>query len=302
MGQAKCLQRQHFAARMTLGRGGMQGNRSGLLDLAGGVMHFAQQCLPGVAMVAVLLARRGLAALLLAVDQDLGLVGMPGLTPGPGLMAFQVFALALQFTGLALLLLLQSGKLLLGLRHLAGFLCCIEAVVAAIGLQPQAGQFDNARHVRQQAAVVTDYQQTSAPGLDHAQQLGTGVAVQVIARFVEYQVVGTAEPCACQRHAHGLAAAQAACGLAPVKVTQAVALQVHLQLLADIPALANGVEILGVDAALLDALQRRNHRPHLGQVGKRGAALDYLLVQQMDRPPAPALAAARCTLAGKNLP
>ncbi|MNU00985.1 hypothetical protein D3C72_2442430 [compost metagenome] len=54
-------------------------------------------------------------------------------------MALQVFALALQFTGLALLLLLQPGKLLLGLRRLVGFLRTIEAVVATVGLQAQAG-------------------------------------------------------------------------------------------------------------------------------------------------------------------
>ncbi|MNC45649.1 hypothetical protein D3C75_946280 [compost metagenome] len=54
-------------------------------------------------------------------------------------MTFQGFALALQFAGLALLLLFQPGKLLLGQRRLAGFLGRIEAVVAAIGLQAQAG-------------------------------------------------------------------------------------------------------------------------------------------------------------------
>ncbi|MCY1450566.1 hypothetical protein D9M71_673840 [compost metagenome] len=90
-------------------------------------------------MVAALLASSGLAALLLAVDQDFGLVGVLGLAPGPGLMALQVFALALQFTGLALLLLLQPGKLLLRLRRLVGFLRTIEAVVATVGLQAQAG-------------------------------------------------------------------------------------------------------------------------------------------------------------------
>ncbi|MNE14933.1 hypothetical protein D3C80_1078290 [compost metagenome] len=149
---------------------------------------------------------------------------------------------------------------------------------------------------------MANHQQATVPGFDHAQQLGTGVAVQVIAWLIEDQVIGIAEPRANQCHAHGLATAQGPCGLAPVELTQPVALKLQLQLLADIPALANGVEILGVDAALLDALQRRNHRPHLGQVGQRGAARDDLLVQQMDRPEAPTMAAARFTPAGKNLP
>ncbi len=120
-------------------------------------------------MVAALFARSGLTALLLAVDQDLGLVGVPGIASGAGLMTFQVFALTLQFARLALLLLFQPGKLLLGLRCLAGFLGRIEGVVAAIGPQAQAAQFDDARHVREQAAIMADHQQTPVPGFDHAQ-------------------------------------------------------------------------------------------------------------------------------------
>lgn len=103
-------------------------------------------------------------------------------------------------------------------------------------------------------------------------------------------------------HAHGLAAAQATGGLAPVQVPQAVALQVYLQLFADIPALAYGVKILGLDAALLDTRQRCDQRAGLGQVGNRGALPDYLLVQQVNTAKASTMAAARFALAGQNLP
>ncbi len=88
----------------------------------------------------------------------------------------------------------------------------------------------------------------------------------------------------------------------PVELAQAVALQVPLQLLANIPTFADGVEVTGCDTALLDALQRSEHRAHLGQVGDRGAVLDHLLVQKMDAPKAPTLAAAWFALAGKYLP
>ncbi|MNF10698.1 hypothetical protein D3C80_2117220 [compost metagenome] len=53
---------------------------------------------------------------------------------------------------------------------------------------------------------------------------------------------------------------------------------------------------------MLDALQRLDQRAHLGQVGNRGAVFDHLLVQKVDAPKAPALAAARFALAGKYLP
>ena len=73
----------------------MQDDGAALFNLAGCITDLALQGLQGIPMVASLFASRGLAALMLAIQQNFRLVCMLGLPPCTRLVALKVFALAL---------------------------------------------------------------------------------------------------------------------------------------------------------------------------------------------------------------
>ncbi len=93
MRQAQGLQQYHLPLDIGLKRWRVHGNFAGSFDRLRSVPHPVDQLLPGRPMASALLAKRRLAALLLVIEQDLGLVHALGLAPRPGLGFVQCLAL-----------------------------------------------------------------------------------------------------------------------------------------------------------------------------------------------------------------
>ncbi|MNH25015.1 hypothetical protein D3C79_849800 [compost metagenome] len=101
-GQLQVREHHHLAANRLLWRGRMDHDRAASFNLLCSVAHLCVQGLARRLMVTLLLAGGALAALLLAVEEDLRLVGRARRLAGPRLLALQALALLLQFAGLAL--------------------------------------------------------------------------------------------------------------------------------------------------------------------------------------------------------
>ncbi|MNE21518.1 hypothetical protein D3C80_1146850 [compost metagenome] len=117
---------------------------------------------------------------------------------------------------------------------------------------------------------MADHQQALVPALEQGHQCLAAGGVQMVAGFVEDQVIGITDKGPEQRHAHGLAAAQNSCAVLPAQLRQTMLIKLRLQAFADVPALADGIEVGGLAAAGLDAQQGIDHLAHLGQICHRG--------------------------------
>lgn len=123
----------------------------------------------------------------------------------------------------------------------------------------------------------------------------------MIAGLVQNQIVRVRQHGGEQGDAHRLAAAETARRRGGIEMAQAIAFQFMPQALADIPTLANGVEVFRRTAARLDAQQRLQRVLHAGQAGHRGIRWrGYLLGKVMHAAGAQATSAGRLQPSGKQ--
>ncbi|MNU77372.1 hypothetical protein D3C71_669480 [compost metagenome] len=233
----------------------------------------ADLCRAGLQAITLDLLRApvaGFGALLLPTEQDRCLVGLARLAVAaclPLLLALVLFARA------ALLLpVLGAGVVELGGGGLAfdGTDVGIVLPWPAITMQAMRVQFDDLRHLREQATVVADRQQTALPLLQLCIQLAAVMGVEVIAGFVEDQPVRAAGPSTRQGDLHRLAATESRGGLRGIKVgRQLQCLPLLLQAFAQVPAVADAGEVGCIDAARLDACQCRQFGAYAGQFADR---------------------------------
>jgi len=102
--------------------------------------------------------------------------------------------------------------------------------------------------------------------------------VEMIRWLVEDQEVGLRQQSAQQRHPHGFAAAESLCRRRGVKAAEAGLLECVLEACGKVPIVADQVEVGGVDAAGIDALQGVKDRLEAGERRDRfaGEAVDLL--------------------------
>ncbi len=178
-------------------------------------------------------------ALLLAAEQDRGLVGLLRIAVAAclalllALVLFACTALLLPMLGTCLVK-LGGGGFTFGSAHFG-----IVLPRPTIAMQPAPIELDNLLHAAQQLAIMTDHQQAAAPLLQLLVQLLAMTRIKVVAGFVQDQPVGTAGPGAGQCHLHRLAAAEARSRLGVIEIIgQAQRLPLLLQAFAQVPALA----------------------------------------------------------------
>ncbi len=197
-----------------------------------------------------------------------------------------LLALIAQLGLLLAALTLAQGQLGIRAAPLAVFLIGVEIVVAAVLAQPAWRQFDDARHVPQQRAVVADHDQAAVPALQRVDQALAMVGVEVVAGFIQDQPLGTGQERTGQCDLHRLATAERRRRLQGIERGQPEQLPLCLQLLAQIPVLTDAAEVVRIDAAGFDAEQGIEHRTDPGQIGDAALGYAAVLGEQVHRPTA----------------
>ncbi len=128
---------------------------------------------------------------------------------------------------------------------------------------------------------MADDNQAASPTLQLLQQPGPMWAIQVIARLVENQHVGCGQKGADQRHAHRFATAELRGRRLRILAVETAPGQGLLQHFANLPALAQQVEIRCGGAARFDPLQCFKTRPDTRQIRNGQVRLQRDLPSQM---------------------
>jgi hypothetical protein len=266
MGQHQIFQRGRLALRGGGRQGRQQQHRRIVVHLQGGVTHARFQRLRALCLLHLQTAGAGLAALLHAAEQDGRLVGLLALAFTACSSALLAFALLAQVGFAAAAFKLGAFQVVLGVLLFLRAGGGVEAVVTAVVAQAGRGELHDALHRTQQLPVMADEQQAAGPVVQLPQQMCALLGVEVVARFVQDQGVGTAEPGAQQGHAGQLAAAQGCGVLLRVQVAQALGLQIGGQALPQIPLVSDEVEIARISAARFDARECVPGRPQTCEV------------------------------------
>ena len=91
------------------------------------------------------------------------------------------------------------------LRHT---LALIFIIVAAVAAQRRRRQLNNPRHPRQQLAVVAGDQSPALPAFQLVIEPLPPLAVQMVGRLIQQQIIGARDEGAAQQSLHPLAAAE----------------------------------------------------------------------------------------------
>ena len=124
-------------------------------------------------------------------------------------------------------------------------------------------------HELEQAQVVTDDDQRSAPPAHHLGEPGAREAVEVVRGLVEQRDARSAQADAGDRGQHRLAARQLADASVEHLGLQSGLGERGMRPGLDVPVVADRVEVRGVGVTGLDRAQRRQRRGHAQQLGDR---------------------------------
>lgn len=195
------------------------------------------------------------------------MIGLPGSTRAACLALLLTLLLLTQRLLAAYACVFALGQQIAGRLPFQRALPGVERVIAAITAQPVRRQFQDALHRLEQAAVMADHHQATAPRLQLIHQPLALRAIQMIAGLIQNQQVRLGQKRTGQRHAHRFAAAELRCQCIWIAPAQTLPFEFCVEVFVCRPALADQFEIVRRNATGSDPVQRIQQRRNPGQFG-----------------------------------